>query len=76
MVLARYGETEAQKEHFVPHIVRKRCIKKNFERIHDCFQKDLTHCDSQLRFFWTEEKRIGMDHRKCSPIAHHLEFDR
>ena len=38
---ARHGKTEAQKEHFIAHIARRRCIKKNFEGIHDRFQKDL-----------------------------------
>ena len=31
---ARHGKTEAQKEHFVAHNARKRCIKKNYEGIH------------------------------------------
>ena len=58
---ARRGKTEAQKEHFMAHNARKRCIKKNFEGIHDRFQKDLTYRDSQLRIGWTEEKCIEMD---------------
>ena len=35
---ARQGETDAQKEHFVAHNARKRCIKKNYGGIHDSFQ--------------------------------------
>ena len=35
--LARHGKTEAQKEHYVAHNARKRCIKKNFDGIHDRF---------------------------------------
>ena len=31
---ARHGKTDAQKEHFVAHNARKRCIKKNFDGIH------------------------------------------
>ena len=27
---ARHGKTEAQKEHFIAHDARKRCIKKDF----------------------------------------------
>ena len=46
---ARFCTTEAQKEHFIAHNARKRCIIKNFEGIHDRFQKDLTYRDSQLR---------------------------
>ena len=37
---ARHGKTETQKEHFVAHNARKRCIKKNFDGIHDSFQRD------------------------------------
>ena len=37
----RHGKTEAQTEHFIAHNLRKRWIKKNFEGIHDRFQKDL-----------------------------------
>ena len=46
---ARHGKTEAQKEHFVAHNARKRCIKKNFDGIHDRFQRDPVHRDSQLK---------------------------
>ena len=58
---ARHGKTESQKEHFVAHNARKRCIKKNFEGIHDRFQRDPVYRDSQLRIGWTEEKCISMD---------------
>ena len=37
---ARHGKTDAQKQHFVAHNARKRCIKKNFDGIHDRFQRD------------------------------------
>ena len=37
----RHGNTEAQKEHFIAHNLRRRCIKKGFEGIHGRFQKDL-----------------------------------
>ena len=58
---ARHGKTEAQKEHFIAHNARKRCIKKKFEGIHDRFQRDLTYRDSQLKIGCTEEKCIEMD---------------
>ena len=57
----RHGKTEAQQEHFIAHNARRRCIKKDFEGIHDRFRKDLTYRDSQLRIGWTEEKCIKMD---------------
>ena len=46
---ARHGKTEAQNEHFVAHNARKRCIKKNFEGIHDRFLRDPVFRDSQLK---------------------------
>ena len=58
---ARHGKTEAQKEHFIAHNARRRCIKKIFEGIHDRFQRNLTYRDSQLKIGWTEEKCIEMD---------------
>ena len=58
---ARHGKTDAQKEHFVAHNARKRCIKKNFDGIHDRFQRDPVYRDSQLKIGWTEEKCIAMD---------------
>ena len=58
---ARQGKTEAQKQHFTAHNARKRCIKKNFDGIHNRFQRDSLHRDSQLKIGWTEEKCIEMD---------------
>ena len=58
---ARHGKTDAQKEHFVAHNARKRCVKKNFDGIHDRFQRDPAYRDSQLEIGWTEEKCIEMD---------------
>ena len=57
----RHGKTEEQREHFIAHNLRKRCIKKNFEGIHDRFQKDLRIRDSQLRVGRSEEICIQMD---------------
>ena len=45
----RHGKTEEQWQHHIAQNLRKRCIKNNFEGIHDRFQKDLTFRDSQLR---------------------------
>ena len=61
---ARHGKTEAQKEHFIAHNARKRCIGKGFKGIHDRFQKDLRYSKLiGLRTSW---------HKKILPIAHHL----
>ena len=43
---ARHGKTEEQKEHFVAHNARRRCLRKKFEGIHDCVLKDSTYRDS------------------------------
>ena len=51
----------AKRKHFIAHNLRKRCIKKNFEGIHDRFQKELTFRDSQLTIDRTEEVCIRMD---------------
>ena len=78
---ARHCKTDAQKEHFVAHNARKRCIKKNFGGIHDRFQRDPVYRDSQLEIGWTEEKCIAMDklaqedHSYC-PSSEEYERDR
>ena len=46
---ARHGRTEAQKEHFIAHNARRRCLKQRLEGIHDRFLKDSTYRDSQLK---------------------------
>ena len=77
---ARHGKTEAQKDHFVAHNARKRCIKKNFDGIHDRFQRDPENRDSQLKIGWTEEKCIEMeklaqeDHFYCPSSEEHERY--
>ena len=68
---ARHGRTEAQKEHFTAHNARRRCLKKNFDAIHDRFLKDSTYRDSlaglkKRALRWTDQ------HRKTTPIVHCL----
>ena len=46
---AWHGRTEAEREHFIAHNARRRCIKKKFDGIHDRFQRDPTYRDSQLK---------------------------
>ena len=58
---ARHGKTDAQKEHFVAHKARKRCIKNYFDGIHARFKRDPVYRDSQVKIGWTEEKCIAMD---------------
>ena len=60
-VRPRTGRTAAQKKHFIAHNARRRCLKRNYEGIHDRFLKDSTHRDVQLKIGSTEEKCIAMD---------------
>ena len=46
---------------FIAHNLRKRCIKKGFEGIHDRFQNDSIFRESLLRIDRTEEVYIQMD---------------
>ena len=68
----RHGKTEAQKKHFIAHNLRRRCIKKNLEGIHDRFQKDfkkfVTH-NSELIELKKYASRPTRTRRKISPIA-------
>ena len=40
---ARHGKTDAQKEHFVAHNARKRCIKKNFDGTQNWLDRGEVH---------------------------------
>ena len=57
----RYGKTKEQRDSHIAHSLRKRCIKRNFEGIHDRFLKDPEFRESgeqQLRPvpFWKYQK--------------------
>ena len=43
-----------QKQHFLAHNARTRCIKKNFGGINDHVQQDSAHRYSQVKIGWTE----------------------
>ena len=57
----RYRKTKEQRDHHIAHNLRKRCIKRNFEWIHDRFLKDPVLRESQLEHDRTEEVCIQMD---------------
>ena len=57
----RYGKTEEQRQHHIAHYLRKRCIKREFERIHDRFLQDPVFRESQISIDQTEEVCIQMD---------------
>ena len=57
----RFGKTKEQRDHHIAHNLRKRCIKRNFEGIHDRFLKDPVFRESQLEHDRTEEVCVQMD---------------
>ena len=57
----RFGKTKEQKDHHIVHYLRKRCIKRGFEGIHDRFLKDEILRESQLEIEQTEEVCVQMD---------------
>ena len=57
----RYGKTKEQRDYHIAHNLRKRCIKRNFEGIHDCFLKGPVFRESQFEHDRTEEVSIQMD---------------
>ena len=57
----RHRKTEEQIKHLFDHILRKGCIKKGFDGIHDRFQNDSTFGDSQLSIDRTEEVCVQID---------------
>ena len=69
---ARHSKTEAQKEHFVAHNARERCIKNKCEGIHDRSQRDPTYRDSQLNWLDRGEvhrnESIGTGRPRLLPI--------
>ena len=66
------AELKHRKSIFWP-TTEKRWIKKNYDGIHDRFQRDSTYRASKLKIGWTE-RRVHRDgwHRKTTPTAHHL----
>ena len=68
----RYGKTTAQREHYVAYNWRKRCIKRNFEGIHDRFLKDPVFRESQLEIDRTEEVCIQMDKIAQKDFTHRM----
>ena len=57
----RHGKTEEQRDYHIDHNLRKRCIKRGFEGIHDRVQNFSTFRESLLSIDRTEEACIQMD---------------
>ena len=71
----RHGKTEEQRQHFIAHNLRKKCIKKNFEGIHDRFQKVSRFRDSQLRIDRTEKVCNQMDKDAQKDFTYRMSSD-
>ena len=67
----RHGKTEEQRQHFIAHNWRKRCIKKNCEGNHDLSRKiqDFVTRNSDLIELEKYASRWTRWRRKISPIA-------
>ena len=68
----RYGKTEEQRDYHVAHILRKRCINRRFEGIHDRFLKGHVFRESQLEIDRTEKVCIQMDEIAQKDFSFHM----
>ena len=68
----RYGKTTAQRDHFIAHNLRKRCIKRHFQGIHHRFVNDPEFRASQLEHDRDEEVCIQMDELAQKDFSHHM----
>ena len=68
----RFGKTKEQKDHHIAHNLRKRCVKRNFEGIHDRFLNDPDFRASQLEIDRTEEICIQMDKDAQKDFTYHM----
>ena len=72
----RNGKTEEQRKHFIAHNLRKRCIKRGFEGIHDRFLKDPIFRESLLSVDRTEEVCIQMDEDAQKDFTYRMTEDK
>ena len=70
-----HGKTEEQIKHHIAHNLRKRCIKRGFEGIHDRFQNDSTFRELLLSIDRTEEVCIQMDKDAQKDFTHRMSQD-
>ena len=68
----RYGKTTEQRDYHIAHNLRKRCIKRRFQGIHDRFFNDPEFRASQLEHDRNEEVCIQMDELAQEGFFHHL----
>ena len=72
---SRVRELENHPYDFIAHNLRKRCIKKGFEGIHDRFQNDPIFRESLLSIDRTEEVCIQMDKDAQKDFTHRMTED-
>ena len=71
----RCGKTKEQKEHLIAHDLRRRCIKRGFQGIHDRFHNDPIFRESQISIDRTEEVCIQMDKDAQKDFTYHMTED-
>ena len=64
------GKTTEQRNYHIAHKLRKRCLKRHYEGIHDRFLKDPEFRESQLEHNRTEEVCIKMDDLADKNFSH------
>ena len=68
----RYGKTTEQIDYHVAHNLRKRCIKRHFQGIHQRFVNDPEFRASQLEHDRDEDVCIKMDELAPKHFRHHM----
>ena len=68
----RYGKTPQQKEYHQAHYLKKRCIKKGYQGIHDRFLIDSEFRASQLEHDRDEEVCIKLDELADKNFSHYM----
>ena len=68
----RYGKTTEQRDYHIAHSLRKRCIKRRLQGIHDRFLKDAEFRASQLEHDRTGEVCIQMDELAQKDFSYHM----
>ena len=68
----RYGKITAQREHYVAHNLREKCIKRHFQGIHDRFLKHPEFRASHLEHDRDEEVCIKMDGLADKDFSHYM----
>ena len=68
----RYGKTTAQRDHYVAHNLRKRCIKRYFQGIHHRFVNDPEFRASLPEHDRDGEVCIKMDELAQKDFRHHM----